>query len=213
MCSPHDVWWAEPAQLSPGCERAAVVLLFCLLKLLHCPGVTGCTGHSHTLQWSEQVIPPFQGVSLLSFCHADRFLFLCRQMKIFLRFKTLFLHPALLSSHTPVPSFLAHLSLSSACVGCPDYLRFLPSCHVRSFKSFLPTWGYMIASKTQFLPIPFFPLQNHYLITPPWKQLSSNIAFNFQVFMSNLPSLFHIFPVLWRFWHYTETAEILIIVF
>lgn len=44
----------------------------------------------------------------------------------FLRFTTSFLYHALLSSHTPVPSFLAHLSLSSAYVGCPGYVMFLP---------------------------------------------------------------------------------------
>lgn len=131
----------------------------------------------------------------MSFCHADGFLFLCRKIKTFLRFTTLFLHCALLSSHTPVPSFLAHLSLSSAYVGCPGYLMFLPpvmlvllspSCLLEA----------MIASRTPFLAIPFLSLQTHYLISPPWKLLSSYIAFDFQVFMSNLPFLFQIFSVL-----------------
>lgn len=142
--------------LAGSSERAAVVLLFCLLKLLHCPGVTGCTGHSHSLQWSEQLILPFQGVS---FCHADRFLFLCRQIQTFLRFKTLFLRPALLSSHTPVPSFLAHLSLPSACVGCPDYLRFLPPVMSGLLSPSCLLEAIWLLVKLHFWPFLFFPFR------------------------------------------------------
>lgn len=154
MCSPHSFWWPEPSDSAaqPQVGAQGELLQWCCSAHLRSHTVQrtlGGPGNSHSLQWSEQVILPLRGITLLSFCHADRFLFLCRQITSLFSGSQLCFSTLLCWAHT----YLCLLSwpTSSGYAWLPWLSDILRSRHVR----FLSPSCLLV--KLHFLPFLFSP--------------------------------------------------------